>query len=49
MFEQNGKFKIRPPYDELIKMINKSSLTAVGKEYGVSGNAVKKWLKVRYD
>lgn len=46
-----AKWKVqnRPPYDELIEMINKSSLTAVGKQFGVSGNAVKKWLKVRYD
>jgi len=39
------KVKDRPSKEELLIMINDSSLEAVGKKYGVSGNAVKKWLK----
>ena len=37
--------KDRPIKEELVKMIKDSSLEAVGRKYGVSGNAVKKWLK----
>jgi Zn finger protein HypA/HybF involved in hydrogenase expression len=39
------KVKERPIKEELVKMIKNSSLEAVGRKYGVSGNAVKKWLK----
>lgn len=39
------KVKDRPSVDELILMIKESSLEAVGRKYGVSGNAVKKWIK----
>lgn len=35
----------RPPYDELIKMIEGSSYVAVGKAYGVSDNAIRKWVR----
>jgi len=34
-----------PPDDELIKMVQESSLTAVGRKFGVSDNAVRKRLK----
>ena len=40
------KVKDRPSKDELILMIKESSLEAVGRKYNVSGNAVKKWLKM---
>ena len=39
------KVKNRPTKDELRLMISDTSLEAVGRVYGVSGNAVKKWLK----
>lgn len=40
------KVKDRPSKEELILMIKESSLEAVGRKYNVSGNAVKKWLKM---
>lgn len=39
------KVKNRPSKEELIKMIKNTSLEAVGRKYGITGNAVKKWLK----
>jgi Zn finger protein HypA/HybF involved in hydrogenase expression len=39
------KVKDRPSVGDLILMVNSTSLEAVGRKYGVSGNAVKKWLK----
>jgi hypothetical protein len=39
------KVKDRPSKEELIIMIKETSLVTVGKKYGVSDNAVKKWLK----
>lgn len=39
------KVKERPSKEDLILMIEKSSLEAVGRKYGVTGNAIKKWLK----
>jgi len=39
------KVKDRPTKEDLILMIESTSLEAVGRKYGVSGNAVKKWLK----
>lgn len=35
----------RPEYDELIEAVFKNSFTQVGQLYGVSPNAVQKWLK----
>lgn len=35
----------RPPYDILINEVKETNLSAVGRKYGVSGNAVKKWIK----
>ena len=40
------KVKDRPLKEELILMVKESSLEAVGRKYNVSGNAVKKWLKM---
>ena len=37
--------KNRPSKDKLLKMIKATSYVAVGKKYGVSDNAVRKWLK----
>lgn len=35
----------RPSRDMLLKMLETMSWTAIGKKYGVSDNAVRKWLK----
>ena len=35
----------RPPFDVLRAEINKMGYSAVGRKYGVSDNAVRKWLK----
>jgi transposase-like protein len=35
----------RPPKEQLIKEIEESSYLAVGRKYGVSDNAIRKWLK----
>lgn len=35
----------RPSKEELQKLLETNSYTSIGKMYGVSGNAVKKWLK----
>lgn len=42
------KVKNRPDKNELLKMIQNIGLEGVGRKYGVSGNAVKKWIKT-YD
>jgi 5-methylcytosine-specific restriction endonuclease McrA len=35
----------RPPYKQLIKEIKESNYCTVGKKYGVSDNAIRKWVK----
>lgn len=35
----------RPPKEQLIKEIEESSYLAVGRKYGVSDNAIRKWIK----
>ena len=35
----------RPPYRQLLAEIEASSLLAVGRRYGVSDNAIRKWLR----
>lgn len=40
----NRKIK-RPTKEELEKMINTMSWVAIGREYGVSDNAIRKWAK----
>lgn len=37
--------KERPSKEQLIKEIKESSYVAVGKKYGVSDNAIRKWVK----
>lgn len=39
------KVKNRPDKDSLVKEIKETSYAAVGRKYGVSDNAVRKWLK----
>lgn len=35
----------RPPYDQLLREIAETSFSAVGRRYGVSDNAIRKWLR----
>ena len=35
----------RPPYEQLLAEIAETSFLAVGRKYGVSDNAVRKWLR----
>jgi len=39
------KIKERPSKEQLLKEIKETNYCAVGKKYGVSDNAVRKWLK----
>lgn len=34
----------RPSYEQLIKEIKETNYSAVGRKYGVSDNAIRKWL-----
>lgn len=36
----------RPPYDILIKEVEDTSYCAVARKYGVSDNAIRKWIKI---
>jgi hypothetical protein len=35
----------RPPHDQLVQEIAATSYSAVGRKYGVSDNAIRKWLR----
>jgi transposase-like protein len=35
----------RPPYEQLLAEIEETNYCAVGRKYGVSDNAVRKWVK----
>jgi transposase-like protein len=35
----------RPPYEKLLAEIKATSYLAVGRKYGVSDNAVRKWVR----
>jgi len=35
----------RPPYDQLLREIAATSFSAVGRMYGVSDNAIRKWVR----
>jgi predicted nucleic acid-binding Zn ribbon protein len=35
----------RPPYEQLVREIAETSWSAVGRKYGVSDNAVRKWVR----
>ena len=41
---EQRKVKDRPSQEELQKMLKTMSWCAIGREYGVSDNAVRKWL-----
>ena len=36
---------VRPPKDEICKLLMTMSMEAVGRKFGVTGNAVRKWVK----
>lgn len=36
---------IRPSLEELIKETTEKGYEATGRKYGVSGNAIRKWMK----
>ena len=41
-----GRRKVeRPPYEQLLREIRESSYVAIGRKYGVSDNAVRKWIR----
>jgi transposase-like protein len=35
----------RPPYEQLMREIEETSYLAVGRKYGVSDNAIRKWVR----
>ncbi len=35
----------RPPYEQLVREIAESGYSAVGRRYGVSDNAIRKWVR----
>jgi transposase-like protein len=35
----------RPPYEQLLREIAETSYVAVGRKYGVSDNAIRKWVR----
>lgn len=41
----NNRKVERPPYDILLKEIDESNYCKVGRKYGVSDNAIRKWIK----
>jgi hypothetical protein len=41
-----GRRKVeRPPYEQLVRELAETNFSAVGRKYGVSDNAVRKWLR----
>jgi hypothetical protein len=36
---------VRPPYEHLVAEVQETSWSAVGRKYGVSDNAVRKWVR----
>jgi transposase-like protein len=43
---QPGSRKVeRPSYEQLIQDVESMSFLAVGRKYGVSDNAVRKWIR----
>lgn len=39
------KVRDRPPYEQLLAEIEATSWSAVGRKYGVSDNAIRKWVR----
>ena len=44
-FQDNCKETNRPSYKDLIKSVNDIGYSATGRLYGVSDNAIRKWIK----
>lgn len=44
-FELECRKVERPPYEQLLIEISESSYSAVGRKYGVSYNAIRKWVR----
>jgi HNH endonuclease len=43
---RKGKRKVeRPPYAQLMRELEESNWSAVGRKYGVSDNAIRKWVR----
>jgi hypothetical protein len=36
---------VRPPYEQLLREIGETSYAAIGRKYGVSDNAIRKWVR----
>lgn len=36
---------VRPPYEQLMRELEETSYLAVGRKYGVSDNAIRKWVR----
>lgn len=47
--KEKMKINHRPPYEQLVQEIEDTSYVAVGKKYGVSDNAIRKWVKAYGD
>ena len=43
---KNQQIVDRPSREELKKLIRKKPFTTIGKEYGVSDNAIRNWCKI---
>jgi transposase-like protein len=41
----NGRKVDRPPYDQLIDEVKRFGYLATGRKYGVSDNAIRKWIR----
>jgi hypothetical protein len=41
----SGRKVERPPHEQLLEEIEATSYLAVGRKYGVSDNAVRKWVR----
>jgi transposase-like protein len=41
----NGRKVDRPPYDQLIDEVKRFGYLATGRKYGVSDNAIRKWVR----
>jgi len=41
----NSKVKNKPSNEEILKLVNENGYSKTGRIFGVTGNAVKKWIK----
>ncbi len=47
-YRERDKIKGRPSIEQLLKEVKETNYCAVGRKYGVSDNAVRKWVKNKY-